>query len=307
MQRRLPQASTKHMNYESEHLPSELLAAREKAGCCFRLTIANKHVLPSEYREFSMFNPEQVMGGYDERFDEPAGVLNTLPPDPSPFAEDDSENAIVEVLQRALDEVADVDRDDPAFEDKMRELYPVLAKAMFSGGDEFTHRMTMTTEAFLIRQGNEWELSYTEPTENGMGETTTRIWLPGLDSDALTNERYDITDGGELLPEDVRDKAVDAGKTVRIQRKGEMENLLVLTEGKRVVTAYHVVKWIGRAIDLCVYARRLDWKLDPVRGGTIFMDYIVELRGMDQQRTVMRLDLRPFAKSETEETEDRKK
>ena len=271
------------MNYESEHLPSELLAAREKAGCCFRLTIANKHVLPSEYREFSMFNPEQVMGGYDERFDEPAGVLNTLPPDPSPFAEDDSENAIVEVLQRALDEVADVDRDDPAFEDKMRELYPVLAKAMFSGGDEFTHRMTMTTEAFLIRQGDEWELSYTEPTENGMGETTTRIWLPGLDSDALTNERYDITDGGELLPEDVRDKTVDAGKTVRIQRKGEMENLLVLTEGKRVVTAYHVVKWIGRAIDLCVYARRLDWKLDPVRGGTIFMDYIVELRGMDQQ------------------------
>lgn len=307
MQRRLPQASTKHMNYESEHLPSELLAAREKAGCCFRLTIANKHVLPSEYREFSMFNPEQVMGGYDERFDEPAGVLNTLPPDPSPFAEDDSENAIVEVLQRALDEVADVDRDDPAFEDKMRELYPVLAKAMFSGGDEFTHRMTMTTEAFLIRQGDEWELSYTEPTENGMGETTTRIWLPGLDSDALTNERYDITDGGELLPEDVRDKTVDAGKTVRIQRKGEMENLLVLTEGKRVVTAYHVVKWIGRAIDLCVYARRLDWKLDPVRGGTIFMDYIVELRGMDQQRTVMRLDLRPFAKSETEETEDRRK
>ena len=295
------------MNYESEHLPSELLAAREKAGCCFRLTIANKHVLPSEYREFSMFNPEQVMGGYDERFDEPAGVLNTLPPDPSPFAEDDSENAIVEVLQRALDEVADVDRDDPAFEDKMRELYPVLAKAMFSGGDEFTHRMTTTTEAFLIRQGDEWELSYTEPTENGMGETTTRIWLPGLDSDALTNERYDITDGGELLPEDVRDKAVDAGKTVRIQRKGEMENLLVLTEGKRVVTAYHVVKWIGRAIDLCVYARRLDWKLDPVRGGTIFMDYIVELRGMDQQRTVMRLDLRPFAKSETEETEDRRK
>lgn len=295
------------MNYESEHLPSELLAAREKAGCCFRLTIANKHVLPSEYREFSMFNPEQVMGGYDERFDEPAGVLNTLPPDPSPFAEDDSENAIVEVLQRALDEVADVDRDDPAFEDKMRELYPVLAKAMFSGGDEFTHRMTMTTEAFLIRQGDEWELSYTEPTENGMGETTTRIWLPGLDSDALTNERYDITDGGELLPEDVRDKTVDAGKTVRIQRKGEMENLLVLTEGKRVVTAYHVVKWIGRAIDLCVYARRLDWKLDPVRGGTIFMDYIVELRGMDQQRTVMRLDLRPFAKLETEETEDRRK
>ena len=295
------------MNYESEHLPSELLAAREKAGCCFRLTIANKHVLPSEYREFSMFNPEQVMGGYDERFDEPAGVLNTLPPDPSPFAEDDSENAIVEVLQRALDEVADVDRDDPAFEDKMRELYPVLAKTMFSGGDEFTHRMTMTTEAFLIRQGDEWELSYTEPTENGMGETTTRIWLPGLDSDALTNERYDITDGGELLPEDVRDKTVDAGKTVRIQRKGEMENLLVLTEGKRVVTAYHVVKWIGRAIDLCVYARRLDWKLDPVRGGTIFMDYIVELRGMDQQRTVMRLDLRPFAKSETEETEDRRK
>lgn len=295
------------MNYESEHLPSELLAAREKAGCCFRLTIANKHVLPSEYREFSMFNPEQVMGGYDERFDEPAGVLNTLPPDPSPFAEDDSENAIVEVLQRALDEVADVDRDDPAFEDKMRELYPVLAKVMFSGGDEFTHRMTMTTEAFLIRQGDEWELSYTEPTENGTGETTTRIWLPGLDSDALTNERYDITDGGELLPEDVRDKTVDAGKTVRIQRKGEMENLLVLTEGKRVVTAYHVVKWIGRAIDLCVYARRLDWKLDPVRGGTIFMDYIVELRGMDQQRTVMRLDLRPFAKSETEETEDRRK
>ena len=57
-----------------------------------------------------------------------------------------------------------------------------------------------------------------------------------------------------------------------------------------------MAKWIERAVDLCVYARRLDWKLDPEKGGTIFMDYIVELRGLDQQRTVMRLDLRPFGK-----------
>ena len=51
------------MNYESEHLPSELLAAREQTGCCFRLTLASKHVLPAEFRNFSMFNPENAMGG----------------------------------------------------------------------------------------------------------------------------------------------------------------------------------------------------------------------------------------------------
>lgn len=283
------------MHYESEHLPSELLAAREQTGCCFRLTIANKQVLPSEYRDFSMFNPERDMGGYDERYDEPAGVLDTLPPNPSPFAEDGEDNAIMEALQRALDEVELVDREDPAFEGQMRELYPVLAKAIFSGGDEYTHRTTMTTEAFLLRRGDEWELTYAEAEENGMGDTTTHIWLPGLDSDALSGEQYDIADGGEVLPGDARDKGI--GKTVRIQRKGEMENLLVMTEGKRIVTAYHMAKWIERAVDLCVYARRLDWKLDPEKGGTIFMDYIVELRGLDQQRTVMRLDLRPFGKS----------
>ncbi len=286
------------MHYESEHLPSELLAARKQTGCCFRLTLTSKQVLPNEFRNFSMFNPENILGGYDERFDEPAGVLDTMPPDPSPFVDDGGGDAIVDVLQRVLDEVAAVDREDPAFEDKMHELYPMLAKAMFSGGDEYTHRMSMTTEAFLIPHGDGWELTYAEPEENEMGETTTRIWLPGLDSDALTNEGYDVTDGEEVLPGEVREKCAHAGKTIRIQRKGEMENMLVMTEGKRIVTAYHIAKWVERAIDLCVYARRLDWKLDPERGGTIFMDYIVEMRGMDQQRSVIRLDLRPFAKSE---------
>ena len=292
------------MYYEAEHLPSELLAAREQTGCCFRLTLTSKQVLPNEYRSFSMFNPENVMGGYDERFDAAAGVQDTLPPDPSPFEEDGSEDAIVDVLQRVLDEVADVDREDPAFEDKMHDLYPVLAKAMFSGGDDYTHRMTIKTEAFLMHRGDEWELTYEEPAENGMGETTTRIWLPGLDSDALDAAGYDITHEKEMLPEDVPEKAGTVGKTLRILRDGEMADLLVLTEGKRIVTSYNLLKWVQRALDVCIYARRLDWKLDPERGGTIFMDYIAEIRGMDQQRCVLRLDLRPFAKSgETEESE----
>lgn len=295
-----------NMHYESEHLPSELLTAREQTNCCFHLTLASKHVLPNEFRQFSLFNPENVMGGYDERYDEPAGMmLDTMPPNPSPFADDSSEeNALAEAVKRALDEVMDMNREDPVFEERMRVLYPMLTKAMFSGGDEYTHRMTMTTEAFLRRQGDEWELSYRgEDAENGAGETTTRIWLPVLDSDTLQNERYDIVGDGERLPSAVRDKLVDAGKTLRIQRKGEIENLLVLTEGRRVVTAYSLGAWLQRTLELCVYARRLDWKLDLERGGTIFMDYIVEMRGMDQQRTVLRLDLRPFAKAEEKKTE----
>lgn len=301
---KVPPSYYTNMHYESEHLPSELLAAREQTGCCFRLTLASKHVLPAEFRNFSMFNPENAMGGYDGRYDaEPSGIMDAAPPDPSPFAEDDSEDAIIAVLQRALDDMADMDREDPLFEDRMHELYPMLAKAMFSGGDEYTHRMTVTTEAFLLHRGDTWELSYTEPVEDGT-DGTTRIWLPALDSAALTSDRYDITDGAEMLPGDARDKAVHTGKTLRIKRRGDEETLLVLTEGKRIVTSLQMAAWIGRPLDVCVYARRLDWKLDPERGGTIFMDYIIEIRGMDQQRTVLRLDLRPFAKAEERKTEE---
>ena len=104
----------------------------------------------------------------------------------------------------------------------MHDLYPMLAKAMFSGGDEYTHRMTVTTEAFLLHRGDTWELSYTEPVEDGT-DGTTRIWLPALDSAALTSDRYDITDGAEMLPGDARDKAVHTGKTLRITIPEDLE------------------------------------------------------------------------------------
>ncbi len=286
------------MYYESEKLPSELLGERERFGNAMRLTVSSRQVLPREFRDrpaaFSLFDrrlPVDEWALYDAFRDgvqmdtpeyESLGTLeDTLPPDPSPFAEDEGDTAIVEALQQALDAVADIDRDDPVFEDAMQEVYPTLAKAMFSGGDEYTHKMTITAEAWLTREGNDWVLRYMEPEENGLGETLTAMYFP--------------------VSED-KDGQAGTDKTVRIQRGGDMDNLLVLVEGKRLVSNYYM-KPLMRSFDLCVYTRRLDWTIDPVKGGTIFLDYILEIRGADVQRTTLRLDLKPLAKK-TDGSED---
>lgn len=281
--------------FEAEKLPSEFLAERMRAGHHMRLTVSSRQVLPREFRTqtvpFSMFNGSGgedglAGGGYDEGFDDPAGLVDTLPPDPSPFAENGSEEAILAVLQQALDAVADIDRDDPAFEESMREVYPTLTKAMFSGGDEYTHRLTITTEAWLAQVHGEWVLSYPEPAENGLGQTFTMLSIPRQHASPAEPSDHD-----------------GAEKSIRIQRDGEMANVLVLVEGRRIVTSYYIAA-VGKTFDLCVYTRRLDWDFDPERGGSIFMDYIVEIRGADVQRTTLRLDLKPFAKkTEGERTE----
>lgn len=264
--------------FDAEKLPSEVREqTRDKRRV--RLTIASRQVLPREFRSssygFSMFNGEDgeesfSVGGYGGELDEAAmssPLIDTLPPNPSPFVEDD--DAVAEAIQQALDAVEGLDREDPAFEEAMREAFPVLSKAIFSGGDAYTHRASFTTEAWLEEDAGEWVLTYPEPEDNGLGRTITMVCLP-CEHAADADERI-----------------------IRIQRNGEMTNVLVLIEGRRIVNAYPLGE-ADRPLELCAFARRLDWNIDAEQGGTIFMDYIVEIRGADVQRSTLRMDIKPM-------------
>ena len=61
-----------------------------------------------------------------------------------------------------------------------------------------------------------------------------------------------------------------------------------MEEGKR---QYSVYKTPFGNLEMCVYAKRVDNSISE-NGGTLILDYAVELKGMTAQRTKMRVDVK---------------
>ena len=74
---------------------------------------------------------------------------------------------------------------------------------------------------------------------------------------------------------------------VSIIHDGPVMSSLVCERGVRHISAY---KTPIAPFEVAVYAKRCDADLTFERGGYIELDYLVELRGMDIQRTCMTID-----------------
>lgn len=74
---------------------------------------------------------------------------------------------------------------------------------------------------------------------------------------------------------------------VTICRTGSVMSVLICEEGVRHISAY---KTPIMPFEVAVYAKKCDGKLDYEYGGSIELDYIVEVRGADMQRTIMTVD-----------------
>ena len=80
----------------------------------------------------------------------------------------------------------------------------------------------------------------------------------------------------------------DTGKPemVTIHRTGGIMNTLVLEKGKRHISVYNTPIM---PFETAVLAKKVDVNITYEDGGDIDLDYLVELRGMDLQRTEMKI------------------
>ncbi len=77
---------------------------------------------------------------------------------------------------------------------------------------------------------------------------------------------------------------------VTITRSGELNNTIVLEEGRRHISVYGLRIM---PIEMAVYAKKVRVEFSQESGGVLELDYLVELRGLGIQRTRVIIEVEP--------------
>lgn len=90
--------------------------------------------------------------------------------------------------------------------------------------------------------------------------------------------------------------SVDADREiVTIARMGGLLSTIVLEEGKRHISVY---KTPFMNFEAAAYARRICIEYDTLSpSASISLDYLIELRGAELQRTIMKIEASPFSRN----------
>ena len=75
---------------------------------------------------------------------------------------------------------------------------------------------------------------------------------------------------------------------VTVERRGPLSSVFVISKGERIFSAYSTPYGV---IDMCIYAKKVENSLS-LEGGSLSLDYAVELRGLTAQRTKMEVKVR---------------
>ena len=75
---------------------------------------------------------------------------------------------------------------------------------------------------------------------------------------------------------------------ITVERRGSIESSFVITKGQRMYSVYSTP--FGN-IDMCTYGKRVENELSE-NGGTLLLEYAVELRGLTAQRTKMEVKVK---------------
>lgn len=78
---------------------------------------------------------------------------------------------------------------------------------------------------------------------------------------------------------------------VTVERCGALSSAFVISKGERLFSVYSTP--FG-AIDMCIYAKKVENALGE-EGGTLLLDYAVELKGLTAQRTRMSVKVRELS------------
>lgn len=226
-----------------------------------KLRISTKHILPTNHA-ISMYDQyrEKTMQEVDEMadIDMPYPSDDDLQEMLSASSSEDADDA------ENLTDVVSIDADE-AMEEIRQHLEAMLDQYFSQQNDENTGRFIFTTEAEMEVMPGQITLTYDEADDSTLGKTHNII-------------RFDRANPHSLS----------------IQRSGELMNTLVCEKGRRHTSVYNS-PLLPMALEACTYTRRCDVDLDE-EGGVVFLDYMIEIRGADVQRTTIRMDIMPLDK-----------
>ncbi|MBQ7922272.1 MAG: DUF1934 domain-containing protein [Clostridia bacterium] len=162
---------------------------------------------------------------------------------------------LMESLDEELDEDAEIEQD-------MVEQIEDMFRALFESAEpdeENSNRYILTTEGTMESDENEYRLKYIENPDNGFGDALTVLHIS------------------------------KSSPTIVIERSGTLMSTLCCEKGKRHISDYSS-PMMPMPFSVCIYTRKFDSTLTE-SGGVILLDYLVELRGADIQRTTMRINV----------------
>lgn len=81
---------------------------------------------------------------------------------------------------------------------------------------------------------------------------------------------------------------VGSPECVTVERCGALSSVFVISKGERLFSVYSTPYG---ALDMCIYAKKVENALTE-EGGTLYLDYAVELRGLTAQRTRMEVKVK---------------
>lgn len=231
-----------------------------------KLRISSKHVLPTNH-DFSMYDrfPSRHSPDLDAVLNEfssvPRHIDTPLPlteepePVPMPFKCDPEDTMEYDDMDD-MDDMGDME-DMEYLENILDEFFDQQENS------DKTDRFVFTTEAEMEVMPGQITLTYDEADGSSLGKTRNVIRFNRADPHSLT-----------------------------IQRAGDLMNTLICEKGRRHTSAY-TSPMLPMPLEACTYTHRCDVDLDE-EGGVVFLDYMIEIRGADVQRTTMRIDVEPM-------------
>lgn len=226
-----------------------------------KLTISTKHTLPTNHA-VSMYDQfrSQAMEAVDEVMEEMSEM--PYPGEESTFAD----GPILDIpATELLPDEGDFDETDPDDQEAIRRKLEALIDECFSQmeNNDNTGRYIFTTEAEMEVTPGQITITYEEAPGSDLGQTKSAILLDRANPHSLS-----------------------------IERSGTLMNTLICEKGRRHTSVYSS-PMIPMPLEACTYTRRCDVDLDE-EGGVIFLDYIIEIRGADVQRTTIRMNIVPL-------------
>ena len=165
-------------------------------------------------------------------------------------------------LQSLMEELDGELGDNEELEQDMVEQIEDMFRALFEStepDEENSNRYVLTTEAIMESDDHEYRLKYNENPDNGFGDALTVLHIS------------------------------KSAPSLVIERSGTLMSTLCCEKGKRHMSNY-TSPMIPMPFTVCVYTRKCESTLTE-SGGVILLDYLVELRGADIQRTTMRINV----------------
>lgn len=242
------------MVMREELLPSEAESLLEEGEVRVKLTLATSHDIP-KVGDFSLFRGEEAEG--EEPYPEMEREIELNIPIPA------VQGAVLpgeEMLVSEYREEASLSAVEETGPEE--ELFRVLEQIIedHKPEQEEPEKGILRCEGVMKRRHDDIVICYNEEDNSGMGETKTEIVLHGGRSDMVS-----------------------------IIRTGAVRNTLICEKGRRHISVYNTPVM---PFQVCVIARECEQNVTMEDGGTVYMNYYLELRGTEMQHSKMRITVK---------------